>query len=84
VSETRIQVFNSDFLPFYIRPPVSIFMFLMLYIMLDGLILLHKSIDNIVQVGIRNSDITTDNPHYRLVLSVAISLTMICFFLNLP
>ena len=44
-----------------------------------------RTIDNKVQVGIHNSDVTTDNPHYGLGLSVAISLFQyFCLFLNLP
>jgi len=42
VNETKFQV--VAILKILIRPPVSIFMFLMLYFMLDGLILLHQII----------------------------------------
>jgi len=38
VSETKFQVL-AIFLKFYIWPPISIFMILMLHFMLDGLIL---------------------------------------------
>jgi len=42
VSETKFQVL-AVFKKFNIRPPVSVFMFLMQYFMLDGLILLRQS-----------------------------------------
>ena len=32
----------GDFLKFYFQPPVNVFLFLMLYLMLDGLILFHN------------------------------------------
>ena len=38
MSETKFQVLTI-FLNFYIQPPVSVFLFLMLHSMLDGLIL---------------------------------------------
>ena len=40
MSETKFQVL--EILKFYIRSLVSVFLFLMLYFMLDGLILFHK------------------------------------------
>jgi len=42
--------------------------FIMVASLLKTCFLVGQSIDNIVQVGIRNSDVTTDNPHYGLGL----------------
>ena len=41
MSETKFRVLTI-FLKFYIRPPVSVFLFLTLHLMLDGLILFRK------------------------------------------
>ena len=41
VSETKFRVLTA-FLKFYILPPVSVFLFLTLHLMLDGLILFRK------------------------------------------